>query len=199
MNVIFDLGGVVLNWEPKKLLLDFFPDEVYREKIKSELLMHEDWADLDRGILSYEEAIDRANKRIGIPKAEVRRFLNEILERLTIKQDTMELINELKREEHKLYVLSNLPYETAEYLEKRYSFWDMFDGIVFSGRVNLIKPSSEIYQYILKKFNLIPKETVFFDDLKENVAAAVREGINGIHFISAGQAKEKLKNLEFRN
>jgi putative hydrolase of the HAD superfamily len=195
MNIIFDLGGVVLNWEPKKLLLDFFPDEVYREKIKTELLMHRDWADLDRGTLNFEEAIDRANKRIGIPKAEVRRLLNEILERLTIKQDTMELINELKKDEHKLYVLSNLPYETAEYLEKRYSFWDIFDGIVFSGRVNLIKPSPEIYQYILKKFNLAPKETVFFDDLKDNIDAAVQEGINGIHFISADQARIELNKL----
>ena len=195
MNVIFDLGGVVLNWEPKKLLMDFFPDKILRDKIETELLKHKDWAELDRGTLNYKNAIERASVRIDISKAEIGRFLNEILERLTLKQDTMELINELKRGKHKLYILSNLPYETAEYLEKRYSFWDMFDGIVFSGRVNLIKPAPEIYQYILKKFNLVPKETVFLDDLKDNVDAAVIEGINGIQFTSAAQAKTELEKL----
>jgi putative hydrolase of the HAD superfamily len=195
MNVIFDLGGVVLNWEPKKLIADFFPEKVSGEKIVTGFLKHKDWAEFDRGTLSSEETIKRAGKRTGISVVELRKFLYEILERLTLKQKTMELIKELKRKKHKLYVLSNLPLETADYLEKKYTIWELFDGIVFSSRIKLIKPSPEIYQYILNKFNLIPEDTIFLDDLKENVDAAVREGINGIHFQSAEQAKAELNKL----
>jgi putative hydrolase of the HAD superfamily len=195
MNVIFDLGGVVLNWEPKKLIADFFPAKVSGEKIVTGLLKHKDWAEFDKGTLSSEEILKRASERTDISVVELREFLYEILERLTLKLKTMELIKELKREKHRLYILSNLPLETADYLEKKYTIWELFDGIVFSSRIKLIKPSPEIYQYILNKFDLIPEETVFLDDLKENVDAAVREGINGIHFQSAEQAKSELNKL----
>ncbi len=195
MNIIFDLGGVLLKWEPMKTITEFFPDKVSREKVVKEFLKHKDWAELDRGTLSYEKAIERANKRTDIPKAEIRKFLNEVPKILTPIPETLKLIKELKKKNHKLYILSNMFLEAADYLENKYPFWNLFDGIVFSARIKLSKPSPEIYHYILDKFNLIPEETVFLDDLKDNVDAAVIEGINGIQFTSAAQAKTELEKL----
>jgi len=180
------------------MLANIFPDPVSSEKIKSDLLNHYDWSELDKGTLSCEEAIKRANERTGIPLLKIRELFDEVPKRLTPKQDTLNLIRELRRKKHKIYVLSNMFSEVADYLENEYSFWDLFDGIVFSARIKLIKPSPEIFHYILNRFNLIPEETVFLDDMQENVDAAVREGINGILFKSADQAKKELRNLEFR-
>jgi epoxide hydrolase-like predicted phosphatase len=195
MNIIFDLGGVVLCWEPERQIADFFPDKGTRKKIITGVFKHKDWAELDRGTLSSKKAIERANKRTGISKAVIRSFIDDILEKLVPKPEMIEFLKELKRKNHKLYVLSNLTLEAADLLEKKYTIWELFDGIIFSSRIKLIKPSPEIYQYILNKFSLIPEETVFLDDLIENVDAAVREGINGIHFQSIEQAKIELYEL----
>ena len=195
MNIIFDLGNVVLRWEPEKILTDIFADVESRNKIMSEMVKHKDWADLDRGTLTYEGAIKRGHERTGIAKAKIRELLDVIPKALTLKTETLDLIKELKKKNHKLYVLSNMFSEAADYLEKRYSFWDLFDGIVFSARIKLIKPSPEIYHYILNKFDLKPEECIFFDDLKDNVDAAIAEGINGIHFQSIEQARAELRRF----
>ncbi len=195
MNIIFDLGGVVLNWEPEKLIKDAFPDMTFREKISTELHEHPDWTELDRGNLSFEEAALRAESRTGIPASDILNMLNQVGKVLIPKNDTLKLIEELHKKGHKLYVLSNMSLEVADYLEEEHSFWDMFNGIVYSARINLIKPESEIFYYILDKYNLKPEETVFFDDMKVNVDSALRLGIHGIQFFNAKQAKEELENL----
>jgi epoxide hydrolase-like predicted phosphatase len=195
MNIIFDLGNVVLNWEPIKMISDIFPDMESREKIVTGLLKHADWGELDRGTLSYEKVIERAHKRTNVSQTKIRELLDEVPKSLTPKPETLELVRELKKHKHKLYVLSNMFSEAADYLENNYSFWDLFDGIVFSARIKLIKPSPEIYHYILRKFNLVPEETIFLDDLRDNVAAAIREGMIGIHLKTIEQVRAELREF----
>ena len=195
MNIIFDLGNVVLNWEPLKMFSKVFEDTLEREKAINELFYHGDWAELDRGTISYKDAVEIAHKRTNIPKVKLRELLDEIPKALTLKHDTLELIEELKRDKHKLYVLSNMFSGAADDLENRYSFWNLFDGIIFSARVKLKKPSPEIYQYALNKFGLEPEETIFMDDKKDNVDAAIKEGIKGIHFKSVDQVRLELNSF----
>ena len=195
MNIIFDLGNVVLKWEPIKLISDVFSDDSERAKVINELLYNADWAELDRGTLSYEDAIEIVHERLGLSRPKLRKLLDRIPKYLTPKPDTLELIKELKGDNHKLYVLSNMFSEAADDIEKRYSFWNLFDGVVFSARIKLIKPWPEIYQYMLREFDLKPEETIFMDDLKDNVDAAIKEGIKGIHFTSAKQARAELRKL----
>ena len=195
MNIIFDLGNVVLNWDPVKLISDVFPDPFEQKTVVNKLLYKTDWSKLDKGTLSYKDAVEIAHSKTKLPKLKLRKLLDEIPKGLTPKPETLELIQELKKDNHKLYVLSNMFSETADDLENRYSFWDLFDGIVFSARIKMIKPSPEIYQYMLKRFNLKAEETIFMDDLKDNVDAAIKEGIKGIHFKSAEQARAELGRL----
>ena len=81
------------------------------------------------------------------------------------------------------------------YLEKRHKIWDMFDGVVISSRIQKVKPEIEIYEHLLTKYKLIAAETVFIDDMSENLAAASRMGIQTIKFVDADQCRQDLLNL----
>ena len=85
--------------------------------------------------------------------------------------------------------------ECFDYLSEQYNFWDKFKGIVVSADIKLIKPDPKIYNYTLNKFNLIPKETVFIDDMLENITAAKNIGIYGIHFTDLAVCKNELQKL----
>jgi putative hydrolase of the HAD superfamily len=81
------------------------------------------------------------------------------------------------------------------YLEKTHDIWDLFDGVVISSRIQMVKPEIQIYEYLLATHGLIATETVFIDDLSENLVAASTLGIQTIQFVDANQCKRDLTNL----
>lgn len=101
---------------------------------------------------------------------------------LTPIAETIELLPKIKESGHKLYYLSNYHKELSRYIKNKYSFFNYFDGGVFSCDVNVVKPSVKIYQHFLDKYRLEPRECLFFDDMEQNVSAAKESGINGILF-----------------
>ena len=100
-------------------------------------------------------------------------------------KETIELLPKIKENGHRLYYLSNMPKETRSFLLENHEYIKMFDGGIFSCEVNLLKPSPEIYKHLLEKYNLIPGECIFFDDVQRNVSAAEKEGIKGVLFTTA--------------
>jgi putative hydrolase of the HAD superfamily len=82
------------------------------------------------------------------------------------------------------------------YLEQRHTFWDVFDGIVISSRIKMVKPEIQIYEHLLNRYQLQPVDTVFIDDLQENLAAASSIGIQTIKFIDPDQCRHALRNLQ---
>lgn len=78
LNIVFDLGGVVFNWQPDKLIQRVFADSKTQSLVKTEIFGHVDWLELDRGTLSFEDAVDRGTRRTGLPKEEIERLLNEV-------------------------------------------------------------------------------------------------------------------------
>ena len=82
------------------------------------------------------------------------------------------------------------------YLEQRHTFWDVFDGIVISSRIKMVKPEIEIYEHLLNRYQLKPGDTVFIDDLQENLAAASSLGIQTIRFASSAKCRRELVDLE---
>ena len=83
-------------------------------------------------------------------------------------------------------------FASIEYLEKKHNIWDMFEGIVISSRIQKVKPDVEIYEHLLKEHKLIATETVFIDDMSENVAAASTIGIQTIRFVDPVQCRQGL-------
>jgi len=195
MNVVFDLGGVVVAWRPDEILARAFEDPATRAIAKRELIGHPEWLELDRGTLTFDEAIERGAKRSGLPESEVRRLLESVPPALEAFPETVALLREVKAHDNGLYFLSNMPAESMAYLEKRYDFWALFDGAVVSSRIGHCKPEPEIYKYLIDTYSLIPRETIFIDDVLANIDAAKAFGIRTIHFTDAADCARELRRL----
>jgi putative hydrolase of the HAD superfamily len=195
LNIVFDLGGVVFNWQPDKIIGHVFENPVIQRLVKTEIFEHADWVALDRGTLDFDQAVDRGAERTGLPQREIERLLNAVPASLTPIHDTIELIRSIRNLDHKLFVLSNMQFESIAYLEEQYDIWDLFDGIVISCRIQKVKPESEIYKHLLSEHQLNAAETVFIDDMSENLDAASLLGIQTIQFINAAQCRQDLMSL----
>ena len=195
MNLVFDLGGVVVRWDPDAIIASVFPDRDVHSKIKAGVFAHPDWLELDRGTLEREDAITRAAQRTGVPVEEIRRLLHAVPPSLVLFPDTVDLLFRLKREGHPLYCLSNMHFASIEYLESEHAFWDVFDGRVISCRLQLCKPETEIYEHLLKTYALQASATFFIDDVQQNLDAAEQLGIRTLRFENAAQCERELRAL----
>jgi putative hydrolase of the HAD superfamily len=195
LNLVFDLGGVVVRWDPDAIIAGVFADLAIRSKVKAGVFGHADWLELDRGTLGREEAIQRAASRTGVPEGDIKRLLHAVPPSLVLFQDTVELLYRLKKKGHPLYCLSNMHFASIEYLENTHTFWDLFDGRVISCRLQLCKPESGIYEHLLRTYALEAKDTLFIDDVQKNLDAAAALGIRTLRFENAAQCERELGAL----
>ena len=195
MNIIFDLGGVVVAWEPEAIIAKVFTDSALQARVMAEIIEHEDWRALDRGVLPRQEAIVRAVQRTGLEAHVVDALLCQVPPALVAIPETVALLYRLKARGHKLFCLSNMHVASIEHLERVYTFWEVFEGIVISCRIHLLKPEPAIYAYVLETYGLNGTETVFIDDMEVNVAAAAQFGIHPIQFENPMQCERRLQEL----
>lgn len=195
MNVVFDLGGVVFNWQPLAIIRSVFSDVKTQGLVKARIFEHADWIALDRGTLALDLAIARGASRTGLPRWQIEQLLNAVPRSLTPIQETLDLIRAVRETDNKLFVLSNMHRASIVYLEQTYDIWDMFDGVVISSRIRKVKPEREIYEYLLTRHQLDAAHTVFIDDLSENLVAAAATGIQTIGFLDADQCRRDLAAL----
>ena len=156
LSVIFDLGGVVLRWNPDDIIRDFCADEAMRSVLKREVFKHPDWLAMDRGVLQEHEAIQRFHRRTGLSLADVSALMQAVKDSLLPIPETVELLEELSAQDVPLYCLSNMSATTSNYLRARHSFYRVFRGIVISAEIQLIKPDPAIFEYIVERFSLAP-------------------------------------------
>jgi len=195
MNVVFDLGGVVVAWRPEEIVARAFNDPATRALVQREIIGHPDWLELDRGSLTVDEAIGRAASRTGMTKADVREFIEGVPAALVADLEVVALLRRLHAAGHRLFCLSNMPAISMEHLEQSYDFWGLFSGAVISSRVGHCKPEPAIYEYLLTTHRLHPAETVFIDDVEANVIAAAAFGIRTIRFVSLTHCEAELHRL----
>lgn len=165
MNLIFDLGGVVVRWDPAAIIASVFDDEELQAKVRQGVFADADWLELDRGTLDREDAIRRAAQRTGMPQSEIRRLLLAVPPSLTPIPETIDLLYRLKAKSYPLYCLSNMHVASIEHLEREHEFFEVFTGKVISCRLKLCKPEPAIYHQALKVNGLEAKDTVFIDDV----------------------------------
>jgi putative hydrolase of the HAD superfamily len=195
LNIVFDLGGVVFDWRPDKIIRGVFTDPKTQDLVKAQIFEHSDWVELDRGTISFDQAVVRGASRTGLSRECIEKLLNAVPPSLTPIQGTIDLIHSIKDSDNRLFVLSNIHIASISYLEENHKIWDAFDGIVISSRIQKVKPQIGIYEYLLGEFGLTPVETVFIDDMSENLAAARSVGIQTIQFEDSSQCRQALVDL----
>jgi HAD superfamily hydrolase (TIGR01509 family) len=194
-NVIFDCGGVLLEWNPRRMLAERYPHAPTAARIHDAIYGHADWQALDRGTLTDSDAITRFHQRTGRPVAEMQTLMRATWESLTPVPGSLELLADLRGQGIGLYCLSNMAASTWRYLSGRHAFWSAFDGVVISAHLRMLKPEPAIFEHTLAAHGLDPAETIFIDDLATNVDAARAVGLRGIRFESAPQTRAALAAL----
>ncbi|MDB6101179.1 MAG: HAD-superfamily hydrolase, subfamily variant 3 [Gammaproteobacteria bacterium] len=194
-NVIFDLGGVVIEWNPDRILAGYYADPEMRTIMKTALFLHPDWLQLDRGTLNEADLLVRAAGRTGRPATELSGLLDAIRESLHAKAETVALLEKLSARNVPLYCLSNMSSDIFAYLRGRHSFWGVFRGIVISGDIQMVKPEREIFEFLLQRYGLVAAQTVFVDDNVPNIEAAREVGIHPVWFKNARQCELELDEL----
>lgn len=192
MNIVFDLGGVVFNWQPDKIIESVFNDVKTQHLVKAEIFNHPDWIELDRGTLGLERAIDRGALRTQLPRSDISELMNLVPQFLTPIHESIDFIKSIRDTENKFFVLSNMHLASISHLERTYTILDMFDGMVISCRIQKVKPEIEIYQHLLIEYGLIAEETIFIDDTDINLKAAAAMGIKTIKFENSAQCRQDL-------
>jgi len=195
MNVVFDLGGVVVAYDRAALLAELYTDPATHAAVSAGIEEHLDWTEMDRGTLAEREAIARAAQRAGVSAAELARFMERMAMAWTPIPQTVDLLYRLRANGHALFCLSNMHPASAAFLERAFMFWDVFTGTLISCRVGLCKPEPAIYAHLLERYALAASETVFIDDLDVNLAAAAPFGIKTIRFEDPPQCARALQAL----
>ena len=194
-NIVFDIGNVLLRWEPDKIYTILFNKNDFYDHPLSQIVGGPIWLDLDQGLLEFEEGIEKAVRENELFREDIEIFFRNAPYHFYPIQSTVNIALGLKKEGYKIYLLSNFHKYGFGILNKRFPFFDTFDGGVISWEVKLNKPDRRIYEVLLSKYNLDPGETIFIDDMKENIDAAEKLGIKGIHFCSTTDLSLKLENL----
>jgi len=195
-NVIFDFGGVLVNWRPQDIIESFYEEPELREALRAHAFQHDDWLDMDRGLLDEASVVRRCAARMARPESELAALFEHVRAALTPIEETVAMLRELRaREGLKLYALSNMSEAIFAYLDGRHDFFKLFDGIVVSGVVKLVKPDPAIYEHLRDRFDLDFAESVFIDDLERNVESARRLGLPAIRFETPEQVRRELEPL----
>ena len=190
MNVVFDLGAVLIGWEPARLLQAHFPERAPTFETAGAFARaffhHKDWLDFDCGIRTLDEVVARTSALLTLPTDRVRDLLVPLGETLQPIPESIELLMALaarreKQADVRLFYLSNMPQPYARALERRLPFFSSFDGGIFSADVKLTKPQGEIYELLAWRHGLAAEETLFIDDTAANVEAARAIGWHAIH------------------
>ena len=195
-TIIFDLGAVLIDWNPHYMYRTLFTDE---EEMKSFLatVTTSDWNEEQDAGRSLQEGTEILVKQFPQYEANIRAFYSRWEEMLGEPfWDTVEIFKELKdSSKYKIYALTNWSAETFPVALSKYEFLSWFDGIVVSGTEKMRKPAPEFYQILMDRHLVKPEEALFIDDNYRNILAAEKLGIKSIHFTDAEQLSVELRQL----
>jgi 2-haloacid dehalogenase len=194
-SVVFDIGGVLLEWDPRHVYREVFDDEAEMEHFLAKVCSREWHEENDRGV-RYADSCAALAARFPEYASEIYLWGERTEEMIVGTIDgTVEILAELQAAGVPCYGLTNMEAETYPRRYERYEFLRSLDGSVVSGQEGVIKPDPEIFRRLFERFALVPEETVFVDDVERNIAAARALGMETVLFTSPAQLRAELAAL----
>ncbi|RMG73324.1 MAG: HAD family phosphatase [Bacteroidetes bacterium] len=192
-TIVFDLGGVLIDWNPRYLYRKIFATEAEMERFLAEVCTlswnHEQ--DAGRTLAAATELLVGQHPEW---EPQIRAFYDRWEEMLGGPiHGTVELLETLRDSgQYRLYALTNWSGETFPIARQHYDFLNIFEGIVVSGDEKVAKPEARIYEILLERYQIDPSRTIYIDDSLPNVEGAQAAGMEAIHFYAPMQLREAL-------
>jgi 2-haloacid dehalogenase len=192
-SVVFDLGGVLVDWDPRYLLREVMAGREDEMEWLLTNVLNREWNLARDGGDSWADALTALEERHP-EYVDVFRVYDERWPEMLggDHRDTVAVLAELRDADVPLFALTNWSAEKFPHAEARFEWLDWFDGIIVSGRVKLAKPDPAIYHLLLETFGLVPSETFFTDDHEPNIVAARAVGIDAHLFTGAAALRADL-------
>ena len=198
-NIIFDFGGVVMDWNPRYFFKDYFNDDERMEYFLKHIAEDEWNAEQDRG-RSLQEGTEIQVAKFPEWEKEIRAYYDNWTTMLKSDiPENVEVLRKLEHSKYELFGLTNWSAETFPYALENYDFFNAFKGkIVVSGTEKLIKPDPKIWEVLLERYHLKPEESVFIDDNPKNIEMAKTLGFITVHITEEANLDEELRSLGLR-
>ena len=195
-TVIWDLGGVLIDWNPDYVFRQVFPDPAERKWFFDHICTHEWNLEQDRG-RSLQEATELKVAEWPDFEDAIRAYYGRWTEMLGGSIDpNVEILSKLSANPgYRILALTNWSHETFPVALQRYEFLGWFEGIVMSGEEGVIKPEREIYERLLQRYSVAPETAVFIDDNQVNISGAEALGLAGIHYTPQVNLHTALQSL----
>ena len=191
-ELIFDFGGVLVDWDPRTVYVPYFGDAAKAEWFLSEICTY-DWnAQVDAGLTTAEITEARVAEFPEWEK-EIRLYYDRWIDMLRGEiPGILSLVRDYKERGCRIWGLTNWSSELFPIVRDRFPVFKLMDGIVVSGQEKVIKPHPELYRILLDRYGLKAEECIFIDDKADNVAGAEAVGIRGVLFEGEKSLREKL-------
>ncbi|MCC7076791.1 MAG: HAD family phosphatase [Acidimicrobiia bacterium] len=190
--VVFDLGGVLVEWDPRRLYRKLFAETAEMEWFLANVCTPAWNAELDRG-RPFTEAVADLTTAHPAYATEIDAYRTRWDEMLGDEiEGTARMVSTVQARGVPAYALTNWSAETYPIARARFASFDLFDGIVVSGHVGVVKPEREIFDLVRERFGLVPATTLFVDDSEVNVRAAAELGFRTHHFRTPSHLREEL-------
>lgn len=181
-NIIFDMGNVLLDYNPDVILNETCDTEEEKQIIEKELFSGQEWMRGDRGDITNAERYELVKKRVPEKLYDkLRKCVYHWDVCMVPVKGAAEFLAYTREKGYGMYILSNAAIEFYQYFPRQLDL-DLFDGIVVSAEQHMLKPQIEIYRYLLDTYDLKPEECLFIDDRQDNVKGAEETGIKGFVF-----------------
>ncbi len=193
-NIVFDVGNVLVRYDPALIIAKSFPEHPDQNALVQGIFKHQTWLDLNLGYITEAQAIQEYHSRLGLEIERLQKLAHITKESLIPVPGSFELLRRLYSN-YPLYALTDNTHEIMAHLQERYDFWPLFKGVVVSAKIGHLKPSKEIFNYLLSTYRLNPAETLFLDDILKNIEGAKLMGMHAIQFENTEQAIAALKDF----
>jgi 2-haloacid dehalogenase len=193
-NIVFDIGGVLVDSNPRYLFKDYFKDKSEMEYFLNNICTTEWNLEQDKG-RSLSEGTRILQKKFPEYHSLIQIFYDkyEIMLKGEIPE-TVSILNKLKAK-YRIYGLTNWSAETFKIARGKFPFFQEFDGIVVSGQEKILKPDKEIYYRLLDRYHLKAEKTIYIDDNMDNIRTAEEIGMYSIYFENAAKLENDLSSI----
>ena len=194
-TVVFDFGGVLIDWNPRYFYRNIFEDEQEMEWFLNNVCTN-DWNTLQDAGYSFSELIPELSKKYPEYSDKIAMYQSHWPEMVKSEiKGSVKILREIQAKGYPVYGLTNWGSETFPIVYERFDFLRSLTGIVVSGDEKLIKPDPKLFEILLARFNFKPESCIFIDDNLRNIQSANELGFKAIHFVSPENLRNDLQQL----